>query len=101
MSHIGALENHRFRRKLVQTRCVHFDAAIASECIRPLLIGQKENEVWLSLGCHHFCSPTKSVLASDCNGLSVAVSLWAIRMLPTGKRLQEHAGFLKFHGAAL
>ena len=54
MGHIRALENHRFRRKLVQTRRMHFDAAIASECIRALLVGQKENQIRLSLCTHDF-----------------------------------------------
>jgi hypothetical protein len=33
---------------------VHFDASVASECIRALLVGQKENQIRLSLCTHDF-----------------------------------------------
>ena len=48
MSNVGSLENHRFRRKLVEIRRVNLYASVASKCISPLLVGQKENEIWLS-----------------------------------------------------
>ena len=43
MRDIRALENHGFRRELVQIRRVNLYASVASERIRALLVGKKQN----------------------------------------------------------
>ena len=43
MRDVRALENHRFRRKLVQIRRVNLDPSVASERVRALLVGKKKN----------------------------------------------------------
>src|SRR5437588_5218660 len=92
MSNVGSLENHRFRRKLVEIRRVNLYAPVASKCIGPLLVGQKENQVRLAFCGHDFFrSRTKSALGGVCNDSAVAVALRATRALPTGKRLQKRA----------
>jgi hypothetical protein len=67
MRDIGPFKNHRFRCKLVQIRRVNFRASVMSERIRALLVGKKQNQVWLSLCGHEFCQRTKSGLTTDCN----------------------------------
>jgi hypothetical protein len=52
MRHISALENDRFRRQLVEIWRVNFFAPAASKRIGSLLIGQKDDQVWLSLRGH-------------------------------------------------
>src|SRR5439155_24452390 len=102
MGDISPLKDHRFRGKLVEVRRVNLDASVASERIRSLLIRQKKNQIRSSLCGHRITTPrTKSVLPIDCNDSTVAVALRARRALPTGKRLQEHCGFLKFRNAGL
>src|SRR5437762_13373803 len=68
MSNVGSLENHRFRRKLVEIRRVNLYAPAAGKCIGPLLVGQKENQVRLAFCGHDFFrSRTKSALIHICN----------------------------------
>ena len=43
MRDIGALENHRFRRELVQIRRVNLHPSVASERVRALLVGKEKN----------------------------------------------------------
>ena len=43
MGDVRALEDHRFRRKLIQIRRVNLHASVASERVRALLVGQKQN----------------------------------------------------------
>src|SRR5438477_12247846 len=76
MSNVGSLENHRFRRKLVEIRRVNLDAPVASKCIGSLLVGQKENQVRLAFCGHDFFrSRTKSALIHICNRQSLRLSL--------------------------
>ena len=43
MRDVRALENHRFRRELVQILRVNFYASVAGERVCTLLIGKKQN----------------------------------------------------------
>jgi hypothetical protein len=54
MRDIRALENHRFRRKLVEIRRMNLYSTIAGKRICALLIRKKQYQVWLSL-CRHEC----------------------------------------------
>ncbi len=54
MRDVRALEDHRFRRELVEIRGMNFDSSVTSERVRSLLVGQKENQVRLALRGHDF-----------------------------------------------
>ena len=84
MRDVRALENHRFRRELVQIRRVNLYASVASERIRALLIGKKQNQVRFSLRGHEVRVRSKSAVAIDCNDSTEAVALWATRTLIWG-----------------
>jgi hypothetical protein len=72
MCDVRPLENHRFRRKLVEIRRMNFYTSVASDSISSLLVRQKKNQVGLSMCGHIFRSRTKSALIGLCNRLARA-----------------------------
>jgi hypothetical protein len=54
MRDIRALENHRFRRKLVEVRRLNLHATVAGKRICALLIRKKQYQVRLSIGGHDY-----------------------------------------------
>ena len=54
MRDVRPLEDHRFRRELVEIRRVNLYAPVAGKRIGSLLVGQKENQVRLALRGHDF-----------------------------------------------
>src|SRR5216117_2061216 len=54
MCDVRSLENHRFRRKLVEIRRMNFYASVASDSVSSLLVRQKKNQVGLSMCGHTF-----------------------------------------------
>src|SRR5205807_636307 len=72
MRDVRALENHRFRRKLVQIRRVNLHVSVASERVCALLVRQKENQVRFSLYGHELRDRTKSAFPASCNHSTVA-----------------------------
>ena len=69
MRDVRALENHRFRRKLVQIRRVNPHASVASERIGALLVRKEQDYVRLSFG-HEVRVRTKSAVVTSCNDSS-------------------------------
>src|SRR5436305_10293645 len=59
MCDVRPLENHRFRRKLVEIRRMNFYASVASDSISSLLIRQKKNYVGHSIFGHIFRTRTQ------------------------------------------
>src|SRR3954447_19617048 len=92
MGNIRALENHRFRRKLVQVRSVTLYTSVASERVRALLVGKKQNQVRLSLCGHEVRVRSKSAVPIDCNDSTVAVAVVATRMRTLGSARASGAG---------
>src|SRR4029450_5517659 len=74
MREVRALENQRFRSKLVQIRRANLHASVASKRIRALLVWKKKNQIRCSLCGHEFCQRTKSGLTIDCNGVALFAS---------------------------
>ena len=72
MCDVRPLENHRFRRKLVEIRRMNFYASVTSDSVSSLLVRQKKNQVGLSMCGHIFRSRTKSALMSLCNRQALA-----------------------------
>jgi len=46
MSDVRLLEDKRLRSKLVQIRRVDFGSAIACDCVGPLLVRKKYEQIW-------------------------------------------------------
>jgi hypothetical protein len=82
MGDVRALENHRFRRELVQVRRMDLYASVTSQRICALLVRQKQYQVWLSWCGHELRVRSKSAVAIDCNDSTVTVAVRATRTLP-------------------
>ena len=79
MRHVRALKHDRFRRELVQIGRMNLHTSIASQRIGALLIGQKKNQVRLSVTGHEYkcalnqwSSYTATVRVESARGLAIA-----------------------------
>jgi len=93
MGDVRALENHRFRRELVQVRRMDLYASVTSQRICALLVRQKQYQVWLSWCGHELRVRSKSAVAIDCNDSTVTVAVRATRTLVPGSARGSRAHF--------
>jgi len=92
MRDISSLENHRFRRKLVQIRRMNLHASVASERVRALLGGKNKIKFGFRLAAMFSSGHALNQAGHYCNGSSVAVALWGDTRVPAGKRLHQFCG---------